>query len=73
MERTAYIEFDRKTNEDITLEFFNSLGSLVFMKQIPAGTLKAEISVEDYPDGLYILRLVSRDQLIGIRKLTISK
>ncbi|MBN1791511.1 MAG: Omp28-related outer membrane protein, partial [Bacteroidales bacterium] len=72
-ERTAYIEFDRINPEDITLELYNSLGSLVFVKQIPDGTLKGEISVEDYPDGLYILRLVSHDQLIGIRKLTISK
>ena len=72
-ERTAYIEFFQATTEDITLELFNNLGGLALIKQIPSGTQKTEIAVDSYPDGLYILRLISHDQLIGISKLTISK
>ncbi len=69
----AFVEFEQDITEDITFEMYNSLGGLVFVKHIPSGTQRAEIPVENYPDGLYILRLVSRDQLIGISKLTISK
>ncbi len=69
----AYVEFHQENTEDITLEIYNSLGGLVFMKQVPAGTQRTEIPTDAYPDGLYVLRLASRDQLIGIDKLTISK
>jgi hypothetical protein len=54
-------------------EGLTHLGGLVFVEQIPSGTKKTEIPVDAYPDGLYVLRLVSRDQLIGISKVTISK
>ena len=69
----AFVEFHQETTEDITFEMYNSLGGLVFVKHIPSGTQRSEIPVDIYPDGLYILRLVSHDQLIGISKLTISK
>ncbi|MBN1789682.1 MAG: tandem-95 repeat protein [Bacteroidales bacterium] len=69
----AFVEFEQDVTEDITFEMYNTLGNLVFVKHIPAGTQRTEIPVENYPNGLYILRLVSRDQLIGISKLTISK
>jgi hypothetical protein len=72
-EQTAYIMFDKETGEDITFELYNNVGSLVLIKNIPAGTRTTEIPVDNYPNGLYILRLVSHDQLIGIGKLTISK
>jgi hypothetical protein len=72
-ERKACIEFSQKTTEDITLELYNNLGSLVCIKYIPSGINKTEMPVDIYPDGLYLLRLVSRNQLIGISKLTISK
>ncbi len=69
----AHVDFNREITEDITLEIYNNLGGLLFVKQIPAGTKRTEIPVDVYPDGLYVLRLVSRDHLIGISKITISK
>ncbi|MBN1789681.1 MAG: T9SS type A sorting domain-containing protein [Bacteroidales bacterium] len=69
----ANVEFNRETAEDITLEIYNNLGGLVFVKQIPSGTKRTEIPVDAYPDGLYVFRMVSRDQLIGISKVIISK
>ena len=72
-EQMAYIMFDKETGEDITFELYNNVGSLVLIKHIPSGTNTTEIPVDNFPDGLYMLRLVSHDQLIGIGKLTISK
>jgi hypothetical protein len=72
-EKTAYIKFTKETDKEITLELYNSLGGLVFVKPIPAGTNETEIPVDNYPDGLYMLRLLSCDQLLGIGKLTISR
>ena len=73
VQNTAYIKFNATTTEDITVELYNNVGGLVLVQQVPEGTDKAEIRVDDFPDGFYLLRLVSRDQLIGIGKLAISK
>jgi hypothetical protein len=72
-DRSAHILFNKETEEDITIELFNNLGGLVYKRSIPEGTNMTDIPVENYPDGLYIIRLVSSNKLIGINKLTISK
>jgi Secretion system C-terminal sorting domain len=70
---TARIRFFRETTEEITLQLYNNVGSLVSVKTIPAGTTETEMPVEQYPDGLYVLRLMSRNELWGIDKLRITK
>jgi hypothetical protein len=40
---------------------------------IPEGTSETEIPVEDFSDGLYLLRLTTQQKLIGIGKLVILK
>jgi hypothetical protein len=72
-ERSVQILFNKVTEEDITIELFNNPGGLVYKRTIPEGTDMTDIPVENYPDGLYIIRLVSSNKLIGINKLTISK
>gem|GEM_PF-3464797 len=69
----AFILFNRETSDEVTLEVYNNIGNILSVKHIPSGTDEVEIMLENYPDGLYILRLVSRDQLIGIGKLTVTK
>jgi hypothetical protein len=71
--RLAHIRFNQETGEDITIQLFNNLGRLVYSKREPAGTYITDIPVEDYPDGLYILRLVGSNKLMGVSKLTISR
>ena len=70
---TARIRFFRETTEEITLQLYNNVGNLVFVTNIPAGTTETEIPVEQYSDGLYLLRLMSRNELRGIDKLRITK
>jgi hypothetical protein len=69
----ANVKFNSPITEDITLELYNNLGSLIFEKKVPKGTRETSIPVEDYPDGVYIIRIINQDELIGISKLTISK
>jgi hypothetical protein len=72
-ERSAYIKFNQETVKGVTIELYNSLGRLVYSARMPAGTDMTKIPVEDYPDGLYFLRLVGNDKLMGTSKLIISK
>jgi VCBS repeat-containing protein len=72
-ERVVNVKFSQETLRDITIEIYNNLGRLVYSTRIPAGTDKTEIPVENFPDGLYLLRLMSNDKLIGNSKLIISK
>jgi hypothetical protein len=72
-DETANIRFHQEITEEITLQLYNNVGKLVFMKNIPAGTTETGIPVETYPDGLYMLRMLSRNQLWGYGKLMITK
>jgi VCBS repeat-containing protein len=67
------VKFNDAIKEDLTLEIYNSLGGLILVKKLPEGTRETGLYVEDYPDGIYIIRIMNQDNLIGISKLTISK
>jgi hypothetical protein len=69
----AFIQFSQETREAMSLEFFNNLGQLIWVKQIPAGTREASITLGAYPDGIYWLRLMSRGQLTGTERLVLSR
>ena len=71
--RMATIELNEQTTEDITLEMYNNTGRLVHTSHIPAGSVSAEIFVDNYPDGLYLLRLTTGRKLLGISKVIVSK
>lgn len=68
----AFIVFRQETREAMSLEFFNNLGELIWVKHIPTGTRETSIPVETYPDGIYWLRLVSHGQLAGTERLILS-
>jgi hypothetical protein len=72
-ERQAFIRFDQETEEELTLEMFNNTGGLVYTARVPEGSSITEISLEEFPAGLYLLRLVSNQKLLGISKVTISR
>ncbi|HLO58356.1 MAG TPA: tandem-95 repeat protein [Bacteroidales bacterium] len=71
--RMATVMLYGELSHEVTLELFNSMGRLVYSGKIDAGVVAAEIPVEELPDGLYVLRLVSQQKLLGINKLIISK
>jgi hypothetical protein len=61
------------TGDDIRIELYNSLGSLVYTGKILRGTDETEIPVGDFPDGVYMIRMISSERLVGNGKLTISE
>jgi hypothetical protein len=72
-QRQAFIRFDQETKEDLTLQMFNNTGNLVYTTRVPKGTDITEFSLEEFPDGLYLLRLMTNQKLLGISKVIISK
>lgn len=69
----ATVLFNEETKEDLKIELFNSTGKLVHSTVISAGESSVDIPLDAYPDGLYLMRLVTEDRLLGIRKLVISR
>lgn len=65
--------FNEAIKEDVRIELFNSIGKLVRSIVISAGESSVDIPLDAYPDGLYLMRLVTEDRLLGIRKITISR
>jgi hypothetical protein len=72
VENSVFIRFTDTPLNEVKFELFNNMGSLVHTEQIPAGTEVAKISAEGLPDGVYLLRLIHNNQLLGIRKLIIT-
>jgi hypothetical protein len=72
-DRMAFVKFEHETEEEFTIELYNNVGRLAFSTRLPAGTERTEIPTEEFPDGLYLLRLISNDKLTGTSKFTISK
>lgn len=68
-----HIGFSRETDEEIILELYNNAGGLVMVSAIPGGTTETEIPVMQYPEGLYMLRLVSRNRLWGITSVALTQ
>jgi VCBS repeat-containing protein len=71
-QRTAYIRFFDMPEKDLVLEIYNNLGRLIQKQTISDGRDITEISLEKYPDGVYIVRILSRNKLMGIRKLIVT-
>jgi len=67
------VEFAQGLNQKVKLDLFNNMGRLIYTTIVPAGEPSVEIPLENCPGGLYLLRLVSDEQLIGIRKLIVVR
>lgn len=72
-DRFTFIKLSQETHDDVTIELYNYLGKLVYAATLPEGSDIKEIPLENYSDGLYILRLLTNNTLMGISKLIISK
>jgi hypothetical protein len=71
--RFACITLDHETRSDMTLELFNNSGRMVYSTTIPVGTRTQEIPVDELPEGLYMIRLLSQQTLSGTGKLVILR
>ena len=70
---TARLKFRNSLKEEAVLELYNNLGSLVYTGNLSKGTDEFDLPVAQYPDGVYIVRILSKDMLIGLQKLTITR
>ena len=70
---TARIKFRNSLEEEAVLEMYNNLGSLVYSGNLSEGTEDFDLPVDQYPDGVYIVRILNKDKLIGVQKLTIKQ
>jgi mRNA-degrading endonuclease HigB of HigAB toxin-antitoxin module len=68
----AFVRFDEPVKGDVRIEMFNNLGSLVYNGIIPRTDTDSEIRTDKYPDGLYIIRVTTGNELLGITKLNIT-
>jgi hypothetical protein len=67
------VKFNTPVNKDLTLEIYNNLGSLIFMNNVPEGIRETSLPVENLPDGIYMIRIINQDELVGLCKLIVSK
>jgi hypothetical protein len=68
----AFIRFDKPVRGFVRIEMFNNLGSLVYTGIIPRTDTDSEIMTDKYPDGLYIIRVTTGNELLGVTKLNIT-
>ncbi|HEX2395788.1 MAG TPA: T9SS type A sorting domain-containing protein, partial [Bacteroidales bacterium] len=63
----------RESEEDLTIEVINNLGSTVHSSTLPSGVTMHELPVDYLPDGMYLLRIKNQAVTIGSWKVIIAK
>jgi hypothetical protein len=69
----AFIRFDKPVAGSVRIEMFNNLGSLVYTDLIPRTDVDTEIATDKFPYGLYIIRAISGNDILGTCKLNINR
>lgn len=69
----AYLLFDGAIERDADIVIYNNLGSVVRSTRIDRGEDRMELPVNGLPAGIYMIRAVSGNEILGVRKLTISR
>lgn len=70
------ISADLKQNsvKAITVELYNIKGQTVFVQQFPTNQkLQVSIETNDFPSGNYLLRLKSGNEILGAKKIIVSR
>jgi Secretion system C-terminal sorting domain len=68
------MNFFAQGNKPITISLLNELGQMVWMKneEVVRGNLSEEISVSDFPDGIYFLQLKTENGVFN-REVLVSR
>jgi len=69
----VFIHFEKPLARDVNLEIYNNLGSMVYASNVKKGEKEKVINTGSYPNGLYIIRMVNPEQVLGSRKVTLSR
>jgi hypothetical protein len=65
------IAFGEPLAERSTLQVFNYMGALVEICQIESGISIHQLNVQDYRKGVYYLRIIQGNKLIGVSKMMV--
>jgi len=69
----VFVRFEKPVTRDVRIDIYNNLGSLIYSGKVPPGEIETQISTGFCPDGIYIIRAITNDQILGTRKLTITR
>lgn len=66
------IHFSQSNNENYLIEIFDILGKKVKEIKLPKGQTKAEVNVENWKKGLYLIKVSNEKKYYEIRKIIIQ-
>lgn len=69
----AFVVFDGALKEDLEIQLYSHTGSLVRNALVPAGYRTYRLDVNGLSEGVYLIRAVQRDRVVGTRRLMIIK
>ncbi|MFC2112794.1 T9SS type A sorting domain-containing protein [Bacteroidota bacterium] len=67
----AFLVFDEALTEKMEIQLYSHTGSLVRNALIPAGTETYRMDVSGIEQGVYFIRAIQRDRIIGAKRLMI--
>ena len=70
-EEIVTVEFNNQQIKEIRLT--NIIGKEVFLKKYPYFENKKQIELNDIPNGIYIMKIITSDETVVVKKLMVSK
>lgn len=70
-EEIVTVEFNNQQIKEIRLT--NIIGKEVFLKKYPYSENKKQIELNDIPNGIYIMKIITSDETVVVKKLMVSK
>ena len=68
-----FIRFDEVLIKNTRADLFDINGKLIMTKELFPGFRVHAITMEDFPEGFYFMRITSDNQFIGLQKIVISR
>lgn len=69
----VFVRFEKPISGDVRIALCNNLGSIVYAGQFSGTTGEIEVQTADYPNGLYVIRVIAGNQVMETKKLTIMR
>ena len=73
VQNKVFIQFDPNLTGGVNVELFNNIGGLVYTGQVTPGTIIHELSMDAFPQGIYLLRLSTSKELLGTSKIVVAR
>jgi hypothetical protein len=69
----SYILFTEESGKEATVMIYNNLGSVVASARMARGVNRTELPTGNLPAGVYMIRAFSGNELLGVRKLSLTR